>query len=89
MPAHRIDPVIAESPDFRGPVQPPLRAEGETEGGAVALKFPKPQLASVEAYRAAFAREAWVGARVHNPRVGRVIELPPGRQTRRYTVMPL
>ena len=64
-------------------------AEDEIEGGSVALKFPKPQLASVEAYRAAFVREAWVGAGVHNPSVGRIIELPPGRQTCLYTVMPL
>jgi serine/threonine protein phosphatase PrpC len=64
-------------------------AEDEVEGGNVALKFPKPQVASVEAYRAAFLREAWVGARVNNPSVGRVIELPPGRQTCLYTVMPL
>src|SRR4029077_18545886 len=64
-------------------------AENECEGATVALKFPKPQVASVDAYRAAFAREAWVGTRVHNPWVGRVIELPPGRQTCLYTVMPL
>jgi serine/threonine protein phosphatase PrpC len=64
-------------------------AEDEVEGGIVALKFPKPEIASVDTHRAAFAREAWVGARVHNPWVGRVIELPPGRQTRLYTVMPL
>ena len=64
-------------------------AEDEIEGGTVALKFPKPQIASVEAYRAAFVREAWVGARIHNPWVGRVIQLPPGRQTCLYTVMPL
>jgi serine/threonine protein phosphatase PrpC len=66
-----------------------VAAEDEVEGGNVALKFPKPQIASVDAYRAAFVREAWVGARVHNPWVGRVIELPPGRQTCLYTVMPL
>ena len=64
-------------------------AEDEIEGGTFALKFPKPQLASVEAYRAAFVREAWVGARVRNPAIGRVIELPPGRQSCLYTVMPL
>jgi serine/threonine protein phosphatase PrpC len=64
-------------------------AEDEIEGGNVALKFPKPQIASVEAYRAAFVREAWVGVRVRHPAVGRVIELPPGRQTCLYTVMPL
>jgi hypothetical protein len=64
-------------------------AVDEIEGGEVVLKFPKPQVASVAAYHAAFVREAWVGARVHNPWVGRIIELPPGRQTCLYTVMPL
>jgi len=61
----------------------------EVEGGEVALKFPKPQVAAVSTYRAAFVREAWVGARVNSPWVGRVMELPPGRQTCLYTVMPL
>ena len=61
----------------------------EVEGGDVALKFPKPQVAAVATYHAAFVREAWVGARVHSPWLGRVIELPPGRQTCLYTVMPL
>ncbi len=64
-------------------------AEDEVEGGEVALKFPKPLVASVAAYRAAFIREAWVGARVTSPWLGHVIELPPGRQTCLYTVMPL
>jgi serine/threonine protein phosphatase PrpC len=64
-------------------------AEDEVEGGEVALKFPKPLVASVDSYRAAFVREAWVGARVTSPWLGHVIELPPGRQTCLYTVMPL
>jgi serine/threonine protein phosphatase PrpC len=64
-------------------------AEDKAEGGTVALKFPKPQLASIPTRRVAFVREAWVGARVHSPWLGRVIELPPGRQTCLYTVMPL
>jgi serine/threonine protein phosphatase PrpC len=64
-------------------------AEDEVEGGEVALKFPKPLLAGVDTYRAAFVREAWVGARVTSPWLGHVIELPPGRQTGLYTVMPL
>jgi serine/threonine protein phosphatase PrpC len=64
-------------------------AEDELEGGEVALKFPKPQIASDATYRSAFLREAWVGARVHSPWVGRILELPPGRQTCLYTVMPL
>ncbi len=64
-------------------------AEDEIEGGEVALKFPKPMMAGVDAYRAAFIREAWVGARVNSPWLGHVIELPPGRQSCLYTVMPL
>jgi serine/threonine protein phosphatase PrpC len=64
-------------------------AEDEIEGGEVALKFPKPMVASVDAYRGAFIREAWVGARVNSPWLGQVIELPPGRQTGLYTAMPL
>jgi serine/threonine protein phosphatase PrpC len=64
-------------------------AADEIEGGDVVLKFPKPQVAAVATYRSAFVREAWVGAHVHNPWVGRAIELPPGRQTCLYTAMPL
>ncbi|HYL33871.1 MAG TPA: protein kinase [Stellaceae bacterium] len=64
-------------------------AADEIDGGEVVLKFPKPQVAEIATYRAAFIREAWVGARVNSPWVGRVIELPPGRQTCLYTVMPL
>jgi serine/threonine protein phosphatase PrpC len=64
-------------------------AVDEVEEGEVALKFPKPQLAAVATYRAAFLREAWVGAHVNSPSVARIIELPPGRQTCLYTVMPL
>ena len=59
----------------------------EVEGGELVMKFPKPQVANVATYRAAFVREAWVGARVHSPWVGRTIALPYGRQTCLYTVM--
>jgi serine/threonine protein phosphatase PrpC len=64
-------------------------AEDEVEDGEVALKFPKPLVATVDTYRAAFIREAWVGARVTSPWLGHTIELPPGRQSSLYTVMPL
>jgi serine/threonine protein kinase len=40
------------------------------------------------AHRDNFVREAWVGARVSSPWIGRVIELPPGRQSSLYIVMP-
>src|SRR6202007_794809 len=61
----------------------------ETEGGEVALKFPKPLVASVASYRAAFVREAWVGARVTSPWLGQIIEPPPRRRSWLSTVMPL
>jgi serine/threonine protein phosphatase PrpC len=64
-------------------------AVDEIEGGEVVLKFPKPLVATAATHRAAFVREAWVGARVYSPWVGRIIEQPPGRQTCLYTVMPL
>ena len=64
-------------------------AADEVEGDNVALKFPKPQVAAVATHHAAFVREAWVGARVHSPWVAQVLQLPPGRQTCLYTVMPL
>ncbi|MGA7537624.1 MAG: protein kinase [Steroidobacteraceae bacterium] len=64
-------------------------AVDEIEGGEVALKFPKPKVAEVDAYRRAFVRETRAGARVDSPWVGRIIELPHGRQTCLYTVMPL
>ncbi len=64
-------------------------AADELEGGEVALKFPKPEVAAHATYRAAFVREAWVGARVHSPFVARVLVPAPGRQSCLYTVMPL
>ncbi len=63
-------------------------AVDEAEGGEVVVKFPKREAESVATFRTAFAREAWVGARVNSPWVGRIIALPPGRQTCLYTVMP-
>lgn len=61
----------------------------EIEGGEVALKFPKSKVADVAAHRAAFLREVWVGTHLNNPGLGRIIELPQGRQTCLYSVMPL
>ena len=64
-------------------------AVDEVDGGTVALKFPKPQVAAISTFHSAFVREAWVGTRVTSPWVVHVIELPPGRQACLYTVMPL
>ena len=52
------------------------------------LKFPHPRVASEGSYRLAFVREAWVAARVRSLWIGEIIEVPAGRQTRLYSVMP-
>ncbi len=57
-------------------------------GRPLALKFPHPRVASENSYRLAFTREAWVAAQVRSPFIGEILELPPGRQTRLYSVMP-
>jgi hypothetical protein len=64
-------------------------AVDEVEGGEAALKFPKPQVVAVATHHAAFVREAWVGAHLHSPWVAQILQLPRGRQTCLYTVMPL
>jgi serine/threonine protein phosphatase PrpC len=86
---HTVDGFVLKTLLSEGRYTRLFAALDEVEGGEVALKFPKPQLAEVATYRAAFVREAWVGARVNSPWVGHVMELPPGRQTCLYTVMPL
>lgn len=53
------------------------------------LKFPHPRVASEGSYRLAFVREAWVAARVRSLWIGEIVEIPAGRQTRLYSVMPL
>lgn len=65
-----------------------FRAQDMSEPREVVLKFPHPRVASEAVYRRAFTREAWVAAQVRSPYVADVIELPPGRQTRLYSVMP-
>ncbi|MBP2231207.1 serine/threonine protein phosphatase PrpC [Azospirillum agricola] len=65
-----------------------FRATNLEDGRSVVIKFPQPEVAADKTFRLAFVREAWVAARVRSPWVGEVIELPPGRQTRLYTVMP-
>ena len=84
-----IDGFVLKVPLSDGRYTRLFGALDEVEGGEVALKFPKPLVASIASYRAAFVREAWVGARVTSPWLGHIIELPPGRQTCLYTVMPL
>jgi len=66
-----------------------FRAVDRDHGREVVLKFPHPRVAGEGSYRLAFVREAWVAARVRSLWIGEIIELPAGRQTRLYSVMPL
>jgi serine/threonine protein phosphatase PrpC len=63
-------------------------ATDQRNGKPVAVKFPHPRVASEREYYDAFLREAWIGARVKSPWVAEILEQPPGRQTRLYSVMP-
>jgi serine/threonine protein phosphatase PrpC len=65
-----------------------FRARDSHDGRDVALKFPHPRVAGETSYRRAFVREAWISSRVTSPWIGEVLELPPGRRTRLYSVMP-
>jgi serine/threonine protein phosphatase PrpC len=89
MGGETIDGFVLEALLSEGRFTRLFAAVDEIEGGDVALKFPKPRVAEVDAYRRAFVREAWVGTRVDSPWLGRIIELPYGRQSCLYTVMPL
>ena len=85
----RIDGFALQALVSDGPHSRLFAAMDEIEGGDVVLKFPQPHVGEVYDHLAAFVREAWVGTRVNSPFVARVMELPPGRQTCLYTVMPL
>lgn len=65
-----------------------FRAADTIDKREVIVKFPHPRVLAESAYRNAFVREAWVASQVRSPFVGEVIELPAGRQTRLYSVMP-
>jgi serine/threonine protein phosphatase PrpC len=65
-----------------------MRAEDLRSGARVAIKFPQPLVAEDRTYRRAFVNEAFVASRVRSPWIGEVIEQPPERQTRLYSVMP-
>jgi serine/threonine protein phosphatase PrpC len=65
-----------------------FRARDQRQDNSVVLKFPRARVAGEREYREAFVREAWIGARVKSPWVGEILEQPPGRQTRLYSVMP-
>jgi serine/threonine protein kinase len=65
-----------------------MRAQDLRTGAKVVMKFPQPSVATETIYRRAFINEAFVASRVRSPWIGEIIEQPPERQTRLYSVMP-
>ena len=88
-PGERIDGYTVGQPLSDGRYSRLFRSVDESDGRPVVLKFPKPRIAEDASFRLAFLRETWVAARVRSPWVGEVIEPPPERRTRLYSVMPL
>ncbi|WP_142850440.1 bifunctional protein-serine/threonine kinase/phosphatase [Telmatospirillum sp. J64-1] len=87
-PGDRIDGFVLGNVLSEGRYSRLFIAEDGVDGGKVVLKFPHPSVATEATYKAAFIREAWVAARVRSPWLASVIELPEGRQSCLYTVMP-
>lgn len=83
-----IDGYVLEKKISTGRYSSLFLAEDKASKQWVVLKFPHPNVATEREYYDAFLREAWIGTRVHSAWVAEVIEPPPGRQTRLYTVMP-
>ena len=88
-PGERIDGYTIGTLLSEGRYSRLFRSIDESDGRPVVLKFPQPRIAEDASFRLAFLRETWVAARVRSPWVGEVIEPPPERRTRLYSVMPL
>ncbi|WP_374545242.1 bifunctional protein-serine/threonine kinase/phosphatase [Rhodoblastus sp.] len=80
---YRLDALLAD-----GRYSRLMRVEDLRTGAQAVIKFPQPRVAEDRTYRRAFVHEAFVASRVRSPWIGEVIEQPPERQTRLYSVMP-
>ncbi len=80
---YRIDGALSDGRYSRLMLAQDLRS-----GRKVVIKFPQPRVAADRVFRRAFINEAFVASRVRSPWIGEVIEQPPERQTRLYSVMP-
>jgi serine/threonine protein phosphatase PrpC len=64
-------------------------AVDEASGAELAIKFPHPRVAAEAHTKTAFLREAWIGAKLRSPWLGRVIEPEEGRASCLYSLLPL
>jgi serine/threonine protein phosphatase PrpC len=90
MPAigQRIDGFLLQSQISDGRYSRLFTALDEQSGARLVMKFPHRRAATEPETKAAFLREAWIGARLRSPWLGRVIEPEDGRASCLYTLMP-
>jgi hypothetical protein len=74
---------------FRGRYTMLKAATDLITGHEVALKIPLKSMLQDEIFTAGFMREAWIGTTVRSACVAHYIDVPPGRRTSLYLVMPL
>jgi len=84
----RVDGFLLQNQVSDGRYSRLFAALDEQSGAQVVLKFPHRRVAAEPETKAAFLREAWIGARLRSPWLGRVIEPEEGRASCLYTLMP-
>jgi serine/threonine protein kinase len=84
----RIDGFLLQSQISDGQYSRLFTALDEQSGAQLVLKFPHRRVATEPETKAAFIREAWIGAKLRSPWLGRVIEPEEGRASCLYTLMP-
>jgi serine/threonine protein phosphatase PrpC len=87
-PGRRIDGFLLQAQLSDGRYSRLFTALDEQSGAELVLKFPHRRVAAEPETKAAFLREAWIGARLRSPWLGRVIEPEEGRASCLYTLMP-
>lgn len=83
-----IDDFVLDEVIFDGRYSRLFRAHDKINSREVVLKFPHPRVEDEKSHRQAFARECWIAARTQSPWIMEAIELPAGRRSRLYSVMP-
>ncbi len=84
----RIDGFLLQTELSDGRYSRLFTALDEQSGAQLVLKFPHRRVATEPETKAAFLHEAWIGAKLRSPWLGRVIEAEEGRASCLYTLMP-
>lgn len=84
----RVDGFLLQAQLSDGRYSRLFTALDERSGAQLVIKFPHRKVAAEPQTKAAFLREAWIGARLTSPWLGRVIEPEEGRASCLYTLMP-